>query len=239
MEELEFMFPSMNEECLIELKNISFKYNQKNIFKDLNFSIGKDQKIIIYANNSSGKTSFLDICAGFIKAYSGERLIKNNLKIGYLFQNPDIQNISITVEEELYSVCRNFISNEEEIESRVNTFMNYFEINHLGKRDIIELSGGEKQMIALLSNLIAEPDVILLDEPFSMIDKDSRKKIIDILNSTENSSIIMTTSSFYGSLKFNGNFFIENKKILKISCEKKCNYLFKKGIFEAGRYDYI
>jgi energy-coupling factor transporter ATP-binding protein EcfA2 len=218
---------------------MSFSYEEKSIFEKSDFTINKNEKVIIYANNGSGKTTFLNICAGFLSPFSGTYFRKNELKIGYLFQNPYIQNISITVEEELVSVCKNYGMNDKVIDEKVSCFLGIFGLNHLRKRDIVSLSGGEKQIISFLSNLIMEPDIIFFDEPFSMIDSRARKRLIKILNNISKLAFIIVTSLYFPSLNVSDQYIIDNKKILKISDNPEHDYFLKRGIFPVVSNDQI
>ena len=221
----------MNNDYLFKMYHMSFSYEEKSIFEESDFTINENEKVIIYANNGSGKTTFLNVCAGFLSPFSGSCFRKNELKIGYLFQNPYIQNISITVEEELVSVCKNYGMNDKVINEKVGYFLDIFGLNHLRKRDIISLSGGEKQIISFLSNLIMEPDIIFFDEPFSMIDSGARKKLIKILNNISKLAFIIATSLYFPSLDVSDQYIIDNKKILKISGDPEYDYFLKRGIF--------
>jgi len=216
---------------------MSFSYEEKSIFVKSDFTINKNEKVIIYANNGSGKTTFLNVCAGFLSSFSGSCFRKNELKIGYLFQNPYIQNISITVEEELVSVCKNYGMGDKVINEKVSYFLGTFGLDHLRKRDIVSLSGGEKQIISFLSNFIMEPDIIFFDEPFSMIDSGARKKLIRVLNNISKLAFIIVTSLYFPSLNVSNQYIIDNKKILKISGDPEQDYFLKRGIFPVVSND--
>jgi len=123
--------------------------------------------------NGSGKTTLARLIAGLIKPFRGRIDIghNGNTRVGILFQNPDNQMVAVTVEKEIAFALENQNVPLKEMETRITQTLERFSITHLRKRLNSELSGGEKQRVALASVMIAEPSILLLDEPDSFLDQ--------------------------------------------------------------------
>ena len=154
--------------------------------QDISFSQRKFQKIAIAGETGSGKSTLLKIISGLAQADNGEvmfegervkgtdeKLVGGHPGIAYLSQNFELAKF-LRVEQVLsYS---NILTNEE-----ADTLFEVCQINHLLKRKTDQLSGGEKQRIAMARLLISWPKLLLLDEPFShldMVHKNTLKSVI-------------------------------------------------------------
>ena len=182
----------------IEFKNISFSYEQKEklIFKDLNFKLSIGEIIGIEGKNGAGKSTFLKILSGLIKPSTGEIFIDNKKLDGlskyswknsvsyveqnvFLFNDSLLKNITLSEDSDF---------NKEELDeilkgTNLKTFIESFD-NGL-EREISEnnsnISGGEKQKIAICRGLYKKSKLILFDESLSNIDEISIKVIKDYL----------------------------------------------------------
>ncbi len=154
-------------------------------------------RIILTGDSGSGKSTFLMALKGLIPDFifgctEGRILFKNkpvsrlspveSAGIGYIFQNPDTQIITDTVINELAFGLENLLYKKNEIYDRVMEGAELFGINHLLYQKTTNLSGGEKQKVALLSILLTNPSVILLDEPTAFLDPESAVSFVDSLH---------------------------------------------------------
>jgi len=186
---------------MIEIKNLSFSFdNSRIIFNDISARFVKDTAII--GQNGSGKTTLLYLILGFLKG-KGKILINNvevnkkNLKeirekIGFVFQNPDDQIICPVVFDDISFGLRNKGFDREKIEKKIDILLKGFEIEYLRNRFIHKLSFGEKRIVSLLSVLILEPEIIILDEPTLGLDSKYRYLIYKILKSLKIKKIIVS-----------------------------------------------
>lgn len=176
---------------IIEIKNLNFNYNDKQIFQDFNLNIKKSSFTTIIGLNGSGKSTLIKILLGLLD-YNGEikidGLILNNKnineirkKIGVVFENPDNQFVAETVMDDIAFSLENLQTNPLEIKTKVKEIAEYIGISKLLERVPHSLSGGEKQLVALASALVHEPKILILDEALTMVDIKVRKKIYDIL----------------------------------------------------------
>lgn len=199
--------------CSLNLRAVSYKNEDKEIFNDISLNLGHEEKIAIIGSNGSGKSTLLKIIAGLINPRSGyievfhEKM--NNLKdfskyrsdIGYLPQDVTNHFLCPTViEDVIFSLRAKGVSKEEAL-IQGEEILKELEITHLKDRVIFDLSGGEQKIVALAGLLILKPKILLLDEPTNALDEQSEKRIVEILNSIKKSMIIVSHHrSFIDSL---------------------------------------
>ena len=160
---------------LLKVTNINKSGADGFVLQDINFSQNEFQKIAIAGETGSGKSTLLKIIAGLVQPDLGdvhfntekvrgpdEQLVAGHASIAYLSQHFDLQK-SLRVEQVLEYA--NHISTEEAL-----TLYQMCRIDHLLHRRTDQLSGGEKQRIAIARLLIGKPKLLLLDEPFSNLD---------------------------------------------------------------------
>lgn len=205
----------------IKLKNISLSYysnNNSNNFKILNnFNLFLNRNNIygIYGPSGSGKTSLLNILIGFIKPQKGKIYYNNkkqnfnqitkNFNISFLSQNPTILDENLLINSTL-----KFSNTSEEI-NKIKFYLKKFNLNrflhskfaeNFSIKSIKNMSGGEKQRIAFIRSLINEPDLLILDEPVSSLDKENSEIIFKFLRKYKNNRIIIVTSHKESEIKY-------------------------------------
>jgi ABC-type Fe3+/spermidine/putrescine transport system ATPase subunit len=172
---------------MLNLQNVSFSYSSTSGIKNINLSISKGENIAIIGESGCGKSTFLKIIYGMYDLnegqieYDGKQVLgpKYNLIPGedqfkYLAQDFDLMPY-ITVEENIGK----FLSNTNKIskEARVNELLEMVEMTQFAKTKVQFLSGGQQQRVAIARVLAREPEVLLLDEPFSQIDTFKKNKL--------------------------------------------------------------
>lgn len=165
---------------MLALKNVSFGYTEKTILHTINFTVKKGQNIALIGESGCGKSTLLkviyglyDLNAGEI-TYKGEPVTgpKHNLIPGmpymkYLAQDFDLMPY-VTAGENVGSFLSNFYPDEKQ--QRIRELLDIVEMGEFADVKAKYLSGGQQQRIALAKVLALEPEVLLLDEPFSHID---------------------------------------------------------------------
>ncbi len=196
----------------IKLENVSFSYmddkdGKKEIIKDLNFEIKKDQKIGIFGGSGIGKTTLLKIIISLIKPSTGKILIDGNhinnrninywhTKIGYVSQNTTILdeslifNITLSEDETDYEYLK-YLLEQLNLRQFIDQEGNIKNIN-IGDKGS-KISGGEKQRIGICRALYKRPEVLVLDEPTSSLDEENEKKIIKDIFNLQNITTILVS----------------------------------------------
>ena len=179
---------------MIEIKNLKFKYHQDQpsyILDDVSFHVKRGEWLSIVGHNGSGKSTTARLIDGLLVAESGQiivdgqELTEDNVwdirdKIGMVFQNPDNQIIGETVEEDVAFGPENLTLGQNEIRERVDRALKECRLYDKRGCNPLNLSGGEKQRLALSSILALEPECIIFDEASSMLDENDRKSILSL-----------------------------------------------------------
>ena len=183
---------------VLSIKELCFQYNDKPIFNSLSLNINSGEKIGLIGANGSGKTTlFLLICGilartrGIISLFDQE--VKKGTfypEIGLIFQNPDVQLFCSRVKDDIVFGAQNLGLSPLEIEKRLAQVWQTTGVKHLENRVSHELSGGEKCMVAIASVLIMEPKIILYDEPSANLDLKARRRLINFLQSCQETIIV-------------------------------------------------
>jgi len=188
---------------MIEIKNVSKKFKEVILFKDLTIAFESGKKILITGVNGSGKSILLKLIVGYSKPDVGEIMIDGN-KLGVnndfinnagLFINaPEFMGNVSGLDNLLHLANINKITTEEKIMEFVRTFNMEDSINKKYKT----YSLGMKQKIRIIQALMEEPNYLIIDEPFDGLDKNSQemlKNILDNFISDQNNTLIFTTHS--------------------------------------------
>ena len=181
------------KECVIELKNVSFAYDEnKMILEDISLKIYKGEYVSLIGHNGSGKSTLAKIMAYLNEPTNGEVYINNTLInekncdscreiIGIVLQNPDNQFIGSTVEEDIAFGLENRNVETKKMHEIVDKFASLVGMKDYLKKEPGELSGGQKQRVAIAGILALGLKVIILDEATSMLDPECVKEIKDLI----------------------------------------------------------
>ncbi len=185
---------------MIEIKNISKSFNGKDVLKDVSFDIAQNSFISIFGPNAAGKTTLLNLISGLLKPDGGEIIwdgLIDDVKIAYVFQN--YRETLFPWKKVIDNIClplklKGWSKNDRHHE--VRELVEKFNIDIDLQKYPYQLSGGQQQLAAILRGVIIQPNLLLLDEPFSAIDFQRRiylhEKILDIWEKTKTTIIFIS-----------------------------------------------
>ncbi|GAL78444.1 ABC transporter ATP-binding protein [Algibacter lectus] len=172
---------------MLQVNTISFSYQKTEILKNISFSVKAGEQLSIIGESGSGKSTLLKLLYGEFDLNSG-RLFwrdteilgpKYNLVVGYDFMKYVAQEFDLmpftSVSENIGAFLSNFYP--EEKQERIKELLEVVELTAFAKVKVKTLSGGQKQRVALARALAKEPEIMLLDEPFSHIDNFKKQSL--------------------------------------------------------------
>lgn len=190
---------------LLELKNINLTYqtlkSETKAIEDISFEVNQGEFVSIVGPSGSGKTTILSIISGLLKATSGNILLDGekingiSTNIGYMFQRDNLfewlnvlQNIKLGPKINSGKNCLN--------QEKISSLLTKYELSGFEKARPNELSGGMRQRVSLIRTLALNPKLLLLDEPFSALDYQTRlavqTDIHSIIKSEQKTAILVT-----------------------------------------------
>jgi energy-coupling factor transport system ATP-binding protein len=199
---------------MIEIKNISYKYEDKPILKGISLNINEKEFIAVIGHNGSGKTTLIKHLNALLLPDKGDVLIDNintkkdsweiRQKIGIVFQNPEDQLINSIVEEDVAFGLENLGLPSNEIQKKVKDILDKLNISFLAKENVNNLSFGQKQLVALAGVLVMKPKYIIFDEPTTVLDPKNKPNIMRIMNelNKEGITIILVTNNLSDIKKY-------------------------------------
>ena len=181
---------------MIQMQDICFSYEDAVVLSHFQMEIREGETVILKGPHGCGKSTVLKLMNGLIfpergtYLFEGKAVTKKTMedaafsrdfhrKIGYLFQNADSQLFHNSVEDEIAFALVQMEKEENEIHGRVEDMLTLLDIEKLRRRAPYHLSSGEKKKVALASILVANPRVIILDEPISGLDRSTQEWMLD------------------------------------------------------------
>jgi len=192
---------------MIEVKDVYFTYsNGVEALKGVSLTIKNGDFIAIMGENGAGKTTLVKHFNGLLKPTRGSISIDKvdtttvsvatlARKVGFVFQNPDHQLFSETVQEEISFALKNFGFKEETTKKRVMWALNLLDLAKYRETSPFMLSGGERKRVALASILAWKPKILILDEPTIGQDYQQKEKLLQFIlqmKAQRNTIIIVT-----------------------------------------------
>ncbi|MFB9055114.1 ABC transporter ATP-binding protein [Mariniflexile ostreae] len=172
---------------MLQVKNLSFKYKKQAVLETISFNVKRGEHLSIIGESGSGKSTLLKLLYGTYDLNEGDIFWgntpilgpKHNLIVGpefmkYVAQEFDLMPF-ISVSENIGAFLSNFYP--EEKEQRIQELLKVVELESVADVKVKELSGGQKQRVALARAIAKQPEIILLDEPFSHIDNFQKQSL--------------------------------------------------------------
>lgn len=185
----------------IEFRDAAVNYDGEQVLAPLNVSL-TEQRIGVIGSNGSGKSTTVRLINGLIEPTSGlvlydgltpERHGKEIRKrVGFVFSDAESQIVMPRAADDVAFSLRRFKLPRDEVKRRVAEVLERFELTDRAEHSPHTLSGGEKQMLALASVLVIEPDTIIADEPTTLLDLRNRRRIVRELMALDQQLIVVT-----------------------------------------------
>jgi len=181
----------MEKKNIIELKNITVRFDGDTVLDDISLSIGDGEFVTLLGSSGCGKTTTLRIIAGFLEPHEGEVFFDSKNMNGVPAHKREVNTIfqryalfpHLNVFENIAFGLRVKKLKEKEIVERVQEMLELVNLKGFEKRSVTTLSGGQQQRVAIARALILKPKVLLLDEPLAALDLKLRK---DMQNELKN-----------------------------------------------------
>lgn len=185
----------------IDFQGASVSYDGTTVLEPLTARL-TEQRIGIIGSNGSGKSTTVRMINGLIEPSTGQVLYDDlspakhgrdiRKRVGFVFSDAESQIVMPRVVDDVAFSLRRFKLPRAEVRSRVDDALARFGLSHLAENSPHTLSGGEKQMLALASVLVIEPDTVIADEPTTLLDLRNRRRIVRELTSLDQQLIVVT-----------------------------------------------
>ena len=186
---------------MIELKNISFGYENKQLYTNLSMLANDGECTAVVGKNGTGKSTLIKIMCGVIKPDAGEVFlqgeplwVKHGLLgkqkvrkdhaslIGYVMQKPELQLFAETVAKDVAFGPKNIGMSKEEVNASVQKWLEYFGIEAVAEKSPFKISGGQQRMAAIAGVMAMETPNVCFDEPCASLDTESVEKLHQLIN---------------------------------------------------------
>lgn len=183
---------------VLKFERVEMRYHTKNgetvAVKDLSFSVKQGEFLAVVGPSGCGKTTLLSLAAGLLKPSAG-KIENGGVTFGYMLQKDELFPWR-TIEKNVFLPLEIQRRNTPERRQKVLSLAEKYGLKDFLKSFPRELSGGMRQRAALIRTLAAEPDVLLLDEPFSALDYQTRLNVCDdvyrIIKSEKKTAVLIT-----------------------------------------------
>ena len=241
-------------ESYLQLKNVSFVYHTKDCevkaIEDVSFDVNKNEFISIVGPSGCGKTTILSLISGLIKPSSGEILFEGKKidaqkDIGYMFQRDNLFEWRTIYRNILLGLEIKGKAKDKQCLKRVDSLLNKYGLIDFKNSYPSELSGGMKQRVALIRTLALEPKILILDEPFSALDYQTKLDVCDDVHSiitNEKQTAISVTHDISEAISMANKVIVltkrpaKIKKIQKIELQNISTPLKKRECPEFSKY---
>jgi len=192
-------------EHIIEIKNLNKSFKDVHAVNDLSFHVKKGELFAFLGVNGAGKSTTIAIMCGTLAKDSGEVIISNKnidkdmtditKELGVVFQNSVLDSV-LSVKDNLTSRASLYGLTKQQTEERIQELSKLLDFENLLNRTVGKLSGGQRRRIDVARALLHRPNILILDEPTTGLDPQTRKTLWEVINNlrkTEGMTVFLTT----------------------------------------------
>ena len=186
---------------MIVLEAVSHDFEGRPVLVEIDLAL-PERRIGIVGANGSGKSTFARLLNGLVLPRAGRVLVDGvdtkkdvkaiRRKVGFVFQNPDHQIVMPIVGEDLAFGLKARKIPKAEIDSRIEAALALYDLGHLRERPVHLLSGGEKQLVALSAVLVTDPEIVVFDEPTTLLDLRNRNRVAAAIDALPHPTIVVS-----------------------------------------------
>jgi cobalt/nickel transport system ATP-binding protein len=184
---------------VLTVTGVWFSYpDNTDILKDITIEVMPGQRLGLIGPNGAGKTTLFLVICGMLKPSAGQVSLlgkpvaygKFNPQVALVFQNPDDQLFCPSVREDVAFGLQNMGLPKEEVDIRVKEVLATTGVSKLAERPVHHLSQGEKRIVSIAGVLAMRPELLLYDEPSASLDIRSRRRLIRLLQSSDETILV-------------------------------------------------
>jgi biotin transport system ATP-binding protein len=186
---------------MIRIEGVSHRYGDREVLRDLNLTLAEDRIGVIGANGS-GKSTLARLLNGLVVPTAGKVLVDGmdtsrdgagvRRKVAFMFSDPDAQIIMPTVAEDVAFSLRRHGLGKAAVAERVAGTLDRFGLGGHADHPAYLLSSGQKQLLALASVLVTEPEILVCDEPTTLLDLRNSRQVAELLGGLEQQVFLVT-----------------------------------------------
>ncbi|MCL5780694.1 MAG: energy-coupling factor transporter ATPase [Firmicutes bacterium] len=224
---------------VINIQGVSFSYpgtNNRIVLDNINLDVYAGEMLVLLGPNGSGKSTLARLMNGLLVPTGGQVLVDGldtadetslwqiRKQVGMVFQNPDNQLVAALVEEELAFGMENLGFPPEEMKKRIKELSARMQLEEFLDFPPHRLSGGQKQRVAIASVLAIEPQVLVLDEPTSMLDPAGRREVLSELARLKQSgkTVVLVTHDMTEAVAADRIVVLEQGKTAFVGSPREC-----------------
>ena len=210
---------------MITIKNVSKKYGEKIVLNNINIEIEEGEVVGVIGRNGAGKSTLFKILCGLTSQYDGECLVNGQVvklsEINHISYMPEERGLDgrLLVREHLTDLAMYKGIKKKIAHTRIDYWLKVFELENKKYQKIDSLSIGNQQKIQFIETLLNEPDILILDEPFSGLDPISTDMFWNIIETLkkQNKTIIFSSHNLSDKIQKCDKFFFIKEGVIKES----------------------
>lgn len=186
---------------MIVLEAVSHDFDGRPVLDGIDLAL-PERRIGVVGANGSGKSTFARLLNGLVVPRAGRVLVDGvdtrkdvkaiRRKVGFVFQNPDHQIVMPIVAEDLAFGLKARKVPKDEIDARIDAALARYQLDHLRERPVHLLSGGEKQLVAMSAVLVTDPEIVVFDEPTTLLDLRNRNRVAAAIDALPHPTLVVS-----------------------------------------------